>query len=117
MVQAVGFRPAVHRLAASLGLGEPIPVSAIHGRGSGDLLDLVVDALPPAPEDDEGEEPRAFAQGRPADEVIDEPPGDQGECGERSNGSPDMHAVLSLNARRRGHTATLAQCTYRHSTL
>jgi hypothetical protein len=28
-------------------------------------------------EDDEGEEPRAFAQGRPADEVIDEPPGDQ----------------------------------------
>jgi GTP-binding protein len=32
-----------------LGLGAPHPVSAIHGRGSGDLLDAVVDALPPEP--------------------------------------------------------------------
>ncbi len=31
---------------ARLGLGDPFPVSAIHGRGSGDLLDAVVDALP-----------------------------------------------------------------------
>lgn len=30
----------------SLGLGEPIPVSALHGRGSGDLLDFIVGALP-----------------------------------------------------------------------
>lgn len=30
----------------SLGLGEPHPVSALHGRGSGDLLDLVVVTLP-----------------------------------------------------------------------
>ena len=30
----------------SLGLGEPYPVSALHGRGSGDLLDAVVAALP-----------------------------------------------------------------------
>ena len=36
---------AVHELW-QLGLGEPIPVSALHGRGSGDLLDLVVSALP-----------------------------------------------------------------------
>lgn len=36
---------AVHELW-QLGLGEPIPVSALHGRGSGDLLDLVVAALP-----------------------------------------------------------------------
>jgi GTP-binding protein len=33
----------------SLGLGEPIPVSALHGRGSGDLLDAVLDAMPTAP--------------------------------------------------------------------
>jgi GTP-binding protein len=33
----------------SLGLGEPIVVSALHGRGSGDLLDAVLDALPTAP--------------------------------------------------------------------
>jgi GTP-binding protein len=32
-----------------LGLGPPMPVSAIHGRGTGDLLDCVVDRLPPAP--------------------------------------------------------------------
>jgi GTPase len=30
----------------SLGLGEPHPVSALHGRGSGDLLDMVLAALP-----------------------------------------------------------------------
>lgn len=30
----------------NLGLGEPVPVSALHGRGSGDLLDRVVEALP-----------------------------------------------------------------------
>ncbi|HET9827661.1 MAG TPA: ribosome biogenesis GTPase Der [Nocardioidaceae bacterium] len=30
----------------SLGLGEPYPVSAIHGRGSGDLLDAAVSVLP-----------------------------------------------------------------------
>ena len=30
----------------SLGLGEPHPVSALHGRGSGDLLDAVLEALP-----------------------------------------------------------------------
>ena len=33
----------------SLGLGEPAMVSALHGRGSGDLLDLVLDAIPKAP--------------------------------------------------------------------
>ena len=33
----------------SLGLGEPVPVSALHGRGSGDLLDAILDALPDAP--------------------------------------------------------------------
>ena len=33
-----------------LGLGEPHPVSALHGRGSGDLLDAIVNALPDPPE-------------------------------------------------------------------
>ncbi len=52
----------------SLGLGEPAPVSALHGRGSGDLLDLVLDALPDAPKDAEDGEagPRRVALlGRP----------------------------------------------------
>jgi GTP-binding protein len=39
-----------------LGLGDPHAVSAIHGRGSGDLLDAVVAALPPAPEPVEEDE-------------------------------------------------------------
>jgi len=41
---------------AKFGLGDPWPVSAIHGRGSGDLLDALVDVLPeepPAPEVEE----------------------------------------------------------------
>jgi GTP-binding protein len=37
----------------SLGLGEPFPVSALHGRNSGDLLDAIVKALPEAPRDTE----------------------------------------------------------------
>jgi len=32
-----------------LGAGEPIPVSAINGKNSGDLLDLIVERIPPAP--------------------------------------------------------------------
>jgi GTP-binding protein len=35
--------------AWSLGLGEPHPVSGLHGRGSGDLLDAILAALPEAP--------------------------------------------------------------------
>jgi GTP-binding protein len=35
----------------SLGLGEPHPVSALHGRSSGDLLDAVLHALPATPRD------------------------------------------------------------------
>ncbi|HVE96699.1 MAG TPA: ribosome biogenesis GTPase Der [Pseudonocardiaceae bacterium] len=35
----------------SLGLGEPHPVSGLHGRGTGDLLDAVLAALPPSPRD------------------------------------------------------------------
>ncbi len=31
-----------------LGVGDPYPVSALHGRGTGDLLDALVDVLPPA---------------------------------------------------------------------
>jgi GTP-binding protein len=34
----------------TLGMGEPIPVSAISGKGSGDLLDRLVEALPEAAE-------------------------------------------------------------------
>jgi GTP-binding protein len=46
----------------SLGLGEPYPVSGLHGRGSGDLLDAVLEHLPDAPLDaDEEGGPRRVA--------------------------------------------------------
>ncbi|WP_420535450.1 ribosome biogenesis GTPase Der [Actinomadura viridis] len=52
-----------------LGIGEPHPVSALHGRGSGDLLDAVLEALPePAPAEtfEEAGGPRRVALlGRP----------------------------------------------------
>ncbi len=51
----------------SLGLGEPQPVSALHGRSSGDLLDLILDALPTAPREqlEEGGPRRVALVGRP----------------------------------------------------
>jgi len=51
----------------SLGLGEPMPVSALHGRGSGDVLDAVVRALPesPASPPDEHGPRRVALVGRP----------------------------------------------------
>ena len=36
----------------SLGLGEPLPISALHGRGTGDLLDVIIAELPEVPDDD-----------------------------------------------------------------
>jgi GTP-binding protein len=38
---------------ARLGLGVPMPVSAIHGRLSGEVLDAIIDALPPGSESDD----------------------------------------------------------------
>jgi GTP-binding protein len=37
----------------NLGAGDPIPVSAQNGKGSGELLDLIVERLPPAPVEEE----------------------------------------------------------------
>jgi GTPase len=51
----------------SLGLGQPYPVSGLHGRGSGDLLDAVLEQLPEAPtsEPPEGGPRRVALIGRP----------------------------------------------------
>ncbi len=46
--------PAIYEFY-SLGLGDPIAVSAVHGHGTGDLLDACLAQFPPAEED--GEEP------------------------------------------------------------
>ena len=47
----------------SLGLGEPIPVSALHGRGAGDLLDRLVAALP-------DDEPDEVAEEEPGERIV-----------------------------------------------
>jgi GTP-binding protein len=49
----------------SLGLGDPIGVSAYHGNGTGDLLDKIVENLPDAVEEEEFEGPRIAIVGRP----------------------------------------------------
>jgi len=49
-----------------LGLGEPIPISAAHGHGSGDLLDEIVSRLPGESRPEAGEEAiRVAILGRP----------------------------------------------------
>ncbi|MGH3711920.1 MAG: ribosome biogenesis GTPase Der [Micromonosporaceae bacterium] len=51
----------------SLGLGQPYPVSALHGRGSGDLLDAILARLPVTPAEPpvEGGPRRVALVGRP----------------------------------------------------
>ena len=39
-----------------LGMGDPFPVSALHGRGTGDLLDAIIAVLPEGSDDPEPEE-------------------------------------------------------------
>lgn len=57
------------RLAATefynLGLGEPYPLSALHGTGTGDLLDALVASFPPREEVEEAEGVRVAIVGRP----------------------------------------------------
>ena len=50
----------------TLGLGDPVPVSALHGRGAGDMLDLVLQRIPPVEEEAVPEgTPRVAVLGRP----------------------------------------------------
>jgi len=69
----------------SLGLGEPMSVSALHGRGSGDLLDAILNALPETPPDRDPAEggPRPYRQLRPARRLLD-----KGHAQHRGDGEP-----------------------------
>ncbi len=57
------------RAAASqfyeLGMGEPYPISALHGTGTGDLLDALVARLPPQGEEEEDESVKIAIVGKP----------------------------------------------------
>ena len=116
----------------NLGLGEPFPVSALHGRGAGDLLDVILEVLPEAPRetDDEDEGPHRVALvGKPnagkssllnklagservvvdsvAGTTVD-PVDELVELGERSGGSSTPPASASASRRRRGTSTTRA---------
>ncbi len=63
---SVGEPPADFYEFYNLGLGDPIQVSSVHGHGTGDLLDAVVELLPPEDEEDEdGETIRVAIIGKP----------------------------------------------------
>ncbi|TLM70020.1 MAG: ribosome biogenesis GTPase Der [Actinobacteria bacterium] len=55
---------AIHEFWA-LGLGDPRPVSSVHGHGTGDVLDDLVAALPLIGEDEAADEIRVAIIGRP----------------------------------------------------
>jgi len=57
----VGELPLEYYEFYNLGLGEPIAVSAVHGHGTGDLLDAVLAFLPDAPSQEEEENTVAVA--------------------------------------------------------
>ena len=57
----VGELPLEYYEFYNLGLGEPIAVSAVHGHGTGDLLDAVLAYLPDAPSQEEEENTVAVA--------------------------------------------------------
>lgn len=65
-VDGVADEPGVADLWA-LGLGDPVAVSAAQGRSTGDLLDRIVESLPPESDDDDDSEdrPRIAVIGRP----------------------------------------------------
>jgi GTP-binding protein len=48
-----------------LGIGEPYPISAVHGTGTGDLLDALVAAFPPLEEEPEDESVKIAIVGKP----------------------------------------------------
>ena len=57
IILAVNKCDTVERFAEAaqfyaLGLGDPHPISALHGTGTGDMLDALVAVLPPAPAED-----------------------------------------------------------------
>lgn len=48
-----------------LGLGDPYPISAVHGTGTGDLLDVLVEAFPPDEQEEEDDSVKIALVGKP----------------------------------------------------
>lgn len=52
----IGELPADFYEFYNLGLGDPIAISAVHGHGTGDLLDEIISYIPDAPTEDEDDD-------------------------------------------------------------
>lgn len=61
----IGDTPAEIYEFYNLGLGDPFPVSSVHGHGTGDLLDHVVELLPKMEDDTEEDTVRVAVIGKP----------------------------------------------------
>jgi GTP-binding protein len=90
---------------AGLGFAQPWPVSALHGRGTGDLLDALVAVLPP--EGDEALQAEAGSDGEGSDgegsggEGLDEGLTDEGltddvQAGRTAMAEPDATGTISV---------------------
>ena len=75
---SIGDPPADFYEFYNLGLGDPIQVSSVHGHGTGDLLDAVLEHLPP--EEDEDEDGETIRGGYYR----------QAQCGKILAGEPDF---------------------------
>jgi GTP-binding protein len=65
-VDSVGAPPPELYEFYSLGLGDPYPVSALHGHGTGDLLDAILENFPPdAPYEEPGDTVSVAIVGKP----------------------------------------------------
>ena len=112
--QQGGLAPAVSSdawSAVSLGLGDPWPVSALHGRGMGDLLDEVVVA-PARPRPDEVAEVgvgRRIRAGTGEHGGADRRAGVPAGGARRSAQRGQVHALQSAGRRRAGSRARRAR--------
>ncbi|MCL2883874.1 MAG: ribosome biogenesis GTPase Der [Oscillospiraceae bacterium] len=62
---SVGNAPDSFYEFYALGLGDPIAVSAVHGHGTGDLLDAIIERLPADAPEDEDDRVKVAVIGRP----------------------------------------------------
>ena len=83
-----------------LGMGEPYPISAVHGTGTGDLLDDLVAAFPKQPEEEEDESVKIAMVGKPnvgKSSLLNRSPGRSAPSSAPSPAPPAMRSIPTLS--------------------